>query len=118
MIVGTVTSDGVPIITIAVAGRDWPAIVDTGFNGDLELPLELRDRLTAEFAGQIESLLAGGQRILEDAYLVAFPFDGQILKAGATFVEGETILLGTRLLGSHRLEIVFPRQTLVLERLK
>ena len=36
MIVGTVSADGVPTITLSVAGQDWPAVIDTGFNGDLE----------------------------------------------------------------------------------
>lgn len=35
---GTVTDDGVPIIMLPVAGQMWPGIIDTGFNGDLELP--------------------------------------------------------------------------------
>ncbi len=38
MIRGTVSADGVPTITVSIAGQDWIAIIDTGFNGDLELP--------------------------------------------------------------------------------
>ena len=36
--VGTVSADGVLTITLLIAGREWPAVIDTGFNGDLELP--------------------------------------------------------------------------------
>ena len=47
MIVGTVSADGVPTITLSVAGQDWPAVIYTGFNGDLELPETLRGALNA-----------------------------------------------------------------------
>ena len=31
---GTVSDIGVPIITLSVAGQEWTATIDTGFNGD------------------------------------------------------------------------------------
>ena len=46
MIAGSVSNDGVPVITLEVAGQDWSAIIDTGFNGDLELPEALRGELS------------------------------------------------------------------------
>ena len=57
---GTVTDDGVPIIMVPVAGQMWPGIIDTGFNGDVELPEELRESLNARFIGRMSSLLASG----------------------------------------------------------
>ena len=42
MIVGTVNDDGVPVITLTAAEQIWSAIIDTGFNGDVELPDTLR----------------------------------------------------------------------------
>lgn len=42
MIEGNVTPDGVPVVTVHVANRFREAIVDTGFNGHLELPDDLR----------------------------------------------------------------------------
>ncbi|MBM3223255.1 MAG: hypothetical protein FJZ47_05560 [Candidatus Tectomicrobia bacterium] len=77
MIIGTVTPDGVPRIEVAVADQRWPAIIDTGFNGDVELPLPLREAVNARHLGRITSLLGSGQRVEEDLYLVDFPFDGQ-----------------------------------------
>ncbi len=73
-------------MTLSIAGQDWPAIIDTGFNGDLELPEELRASLNARYVGRVASALAGGQRIEEDVYVVEFPFDGHTLHAEATFV--------------------------------
>ena len=42
MITGSVTADGVPVVPITVADKEWRATIDTGFNGDLELPEALR----------------------------------------------------------------------------
>ena len=115
MLAGTVTDDGVPVIMLLVAGQMWPAIIDTGFNGALELPESMRRSLQARFIGRMSSLLAGDQSVEEDVYLVDFLFDGRSVHAEATFVSGSEILIGTQLLRQHRLEIHFPARTVVLE---
>ena len=69
MMHGTVSDIGVPIITLSIDGQDWPAMIDTGFNGDLELPEVLRNVLKSQYAGKITSSLAGGQAIEEDVYM-------------------------------------------------
>jgi len=117
MIVGRVDADGIPVLDLVVAGQTWRAILDTGFNGDLELPDALRAFVNPQFRGQTASILAGGQSILEDYYQIDFPFDGQTVVAEATFVPGNEILVGTRLLQAYRLEISFPAGTVLLERL-
>src|SRR5438270_11542145 len=104
MIAGTVNADGIPLLKLAVAGSSWPAIVDTGFNGDLELPQSLRSSVNARFKGRYRSLLASGQTVVEDTYRVSFPFDGQAVIAEATFVAGGEILIGTQLMRKYRLE--------------
>ncbi|HSE91548.1 MAG TPA: hypothetical protein VLJ79_35445 [Candidatus Binatia bacterium] len=80
MILGVVSVQGLPTIILPIAGQDWPATIDTGFNGDLELPDGLRDRLNAHFVGRATVALAGGQGIEEDVYLVDFPFDGRVVQ--------------------------------------
>jgi len=107
VIVGAVSADGVPIITLAIAGQEWPAVLDTGFNGDLELPEDLRPALNARYVGRVTSALAGGQHLEEDVYVVEIPFDGHIVHAEATFVPGEQILIGTHLLRHYQLQIDF-----------
>jgi len=116
VIQGHISSKGVPTIFIPIAGSDWPATVDTGFNGDLELPEALRGLVNPRFSGRVASALAGGQLIREDAFLVDFPFDGVLVEATATFVAGGNILIGTKLLREHRLLIRFPQKTVELER--
>jgi predicted aspartyl protease len=114
--VGTVSADGVPTITLLIAGREWPAVIDTGFNGDLELPADLRTTLNARHVGRVTSALAGGQRIEEDVYVVEFPFDGHVLHAEATFVPDAHILIGTHLLRQYQLHIDFVAQSVQLTR--
>jgi len=116
VILGVVSVHGLPTIILPIAGRDWPATIDTGFNGDLELPDVLRDPLNAHFVGRATAALAGGQSVEEDLYLVDFPFDGRILQAEATFVSGNRILIGTRLLREYSLQINFVSRTVQLER--
>lgn len=118
MILGTVTLDRVPLVKLTIAGREWTALVDSGFNGDLELPEALRPHVNARFEAEIISALAGNQQIREDGYRVELPFDGRTVTALATFVPGEDILLGTGLLSDYRLEIDFPARTVRLERVE
>lgn len=116
MIVGKVSNEGVPLIEIVVGGRTWQAILDTGFNGDLELPAALRGKLNDQPAGRLRSSLAGGKIIEEDAFTVEFLFDGKTYRAVATFVSDPQILIGTNLLRDHRLEIGFVSKALRVER--
>ena len=116
MMQGTVSNRGVPIIIILIAGQEWAATIDTGFNGDLELPEALRSVLEPEYVGKVTSSLVGGQTIEEDVYLVEFPFDGNIVQARVPFVANGEILIGTHLLREYRLQIDFVRRTVILER--
>lgn len=116
MIEGTVTVDGIPQINIEVDGNNWVAVIDTGFNGDLELPQSLQNELEAVYVGKVRSTLAAGQTVEEPCYRVKFPFDGDLCDAQATFVDNETILIGTRMLQFHRLTIDFPQRMLKIER--
>ena len=117
MIEGSVTDDGVPQIELMISGSTWTAVVDTGFNGDLELPMQLQESVHAEHLGSIVSSLAGGQSITEENYDVQIPFDGQTVHAQATFVDADEVLIGTRLLRDYRLFIDFPAGTVILERM-
>jgi predicted aspartyl protease len=116
MIEGEVTSDGVPQIVLHVAGRDWAAIVDTGFNGDLQLPDDVRDELDLVWVGPITSELASGQEIVQDAFETMFPFDGEDAAVCVAFMNQPRVLVGTRLLRKHRLEMDFPASTVRIER--
>lgn len=116
MIAGVVTEEGVPAIDVVVGGINIRAIIDTGFNGELELPERLRSHVNPRLVGRVVSLLAANQQVEEDVYLVDFPFDGAFIRAQATFVAGAKILIGTRMLREYRLAVDFPARTVAVEK--
>ncbi len=116
MIEGIVSKSGIPLIFLDIAGREWPTTIDTGFNGDLELPEALASSLKIRYFGRATSLLAGNQLIEEDQFIVEFPFDGQTIRAVATFVFGDGILLGTNMLRDYELFVNFPSRYVSLKR--
>ena len=116
MIEGVISSDGVPAIEVEVGGRRWRAIIDTGFNGELELPERLRLHVNARYVGNVTSILAANQEVKEDVYEVDFPFDGRLFQVQATFVAGDEILIGTGMLQDYRLQIDFPARSVSLEK--
>lgn len=115
MIEGTVV-EGIPTIHLTVGDKEWRATIDTGFSGELELPDGLAESVNRQYFGHGISLLAGGQSVEEDHYLVDFPFDGVTVRALATFVPGDEILVGTGLLAEYELNVGFPRSLVVLQR--
>lgn len=105
-----------PVVDLDLGGRTWTATIDTGFNGDLELPYAFGSCVNARFFGVGSADLAGGVTIDEEYYRVDFPFDGDTVPAIASFVDGAEILIGTRLLQAYRLEIDFPLRTVLIQR--
>jgi predicted aspartyl protease len=116
LIEGVITDDGVPAIDVDLGNLRWQAIIDTGFNGELELPEPLRSHVNARFVGRVTSLLAANRQIEEDVFLVDFPFDSQTVRVQATFVDGDAILFGTRMLMDYRLRVNFPMGSVVIEK--
>jgi predicted aspartyl protease len=116
VISGCVADSGTPVVELEIGGRSWTATIDTGFNGDLELPYALGQHVNARFFGVGSADLAGGVTIDEEYYRVDFPFDGATAPAIASFVDGTEILIGTRLLQAYRLEVDFPRGTVLIQR--
>lgn len=116
MIEGIVTDDGSPLVVLTLAGRECPLVVDTGFNGCLELPEEFHDLLPKVSMGTMTSELAAGYCIEEESFMIRFELDGRIVAAQVTFAPVAQGLIGTELLAKHRLEIDFPEATLRLTR--
>ena len=101
MITGIVQENGIPVIEIEFGGDTWKGIIDTGFNGDLELPEQIRPLVNAELVGRSRAFLAGNQVIDEDLYVVDFQFDGRACQVEATFVDSTEVLIGTGMLLEH-----------------
>lgn len=116
MIRGFVSEDGTPYIRMPLADREWLAVVDTGFNGYLELPLVLKTSLQPTYFARGKAQLAGGQNVVEDIYTVDIWFDERRVEAFVTFVDTSEILLGTAMLRDHHLEVDFPSRNCVISR--
>jgi predicted aspartyl protease len=98
MIRGSVADSGTPTIFLSIGDKNWSTIVDTGFNGDLELPLALKGVLDCHYAGRVRCELAGGHIVHDDVYVVELPFDGQNVEAHVLFTVGGIPILGTNLM--------------------
>jgi clan AA aspartic protease len=116
MIVGRVTPDDEPTLDLILGGRAWPALVDTGFNGFLELPNALQPVLNPRYLHDSVSVLAAGQSIIEQIFEVTIPFDGRPTVAEVSFAPVQQILVGTKLLANHELTINFKARTVRIER--
>lgn len=58
--IGWVTDDGSPCIEITIEKQKWIAVIDTGFNKDLELPQSLFESVVVKHMGSADVILAGG----------------------------------------------------------
>jgi predicted aspartyl protease len=115
-VTGEVDDRGTPIIRLNLGGRDWIAVIDTGFDGDLLLPEELATHFPGPLWGRLRVILGGGQVVIEDVFTVSFPFDGELRYLKASFAPVEELLIGTAMLANYRLEINFATRTLILEK--
>jgi hypothetical protein len=116
MITGRINADGLPLIDWMIGPKTWPAIIDTGFNGELDLCNQHWGLVKATYSGIQYSFLPTGQAIQQDEYIIEVLFDGQIRSPKATFSRSTDILIGTGFLKDYRLEINFAAGTVLLER--
>lgn len=113
---GEVDLRGSPILRLQVGDREWIAVIDTGFDGELELPEALAAHFQRTPSGPTRTTLGGGLVVDEELFLVDFPFDGEVIPASAVFAPVDEILIGTTMLLSYRLEINFVTRTVRLEK--
>ena len=98
-----------PIIPLPILGPQGQtqaieAVVDTGYNGFLILPVDLVAELRLDFAYTDQVVLANGDQVRLDYHEVTVLWDGQPrnIMAAAT---GNAPLVGMRLLDNHNLNI-------------
>lgn len=114
---GEVDSRGTSVLRLTIAGREWVAVIDTGFDGELELPDVLASHFRKRGGAPARTTLGGGTVIDEELFLIDFPFDGESVPALASFAPVSEILVGTELLLNYRLEVNFVARTVILERI-
>lgn len=109
-----------PKIRLTVAGARQnnvlEAILDTGFDGYLSLPINVAVTLGIELVAIISVEYADGRKSQELVFSVEVDFDGKRRIVPATLTAGAETLAGTALLAEYKLWINFPRRKIVLQR--
>ena len=109
MIEGRVNSRFEAVVRLSVLGpsgeaREIEAVIDTGFNGFLTLPLDLVAELQLPFATQSKVFLADGSDVWLNVHVVFVEWNGRrrYVKADAT---GRKPMVGMGLLHQYNLYV-------------
>lgn len=92
------------------------AILDTGFDGYLSLPITIAVTLGIELAAIVPVEYADGRTSQELVFSVRVDFDGKEKTVPATLTAGAEALAGTALLADYELKLNFTKQKINLER--
>jgi clan AA aspartic protease len=119
MIHGTITPDYEALVGLTVRGpggdeAEIEAVIDTGFNGFLTLPLDVITALALPRRGRRQGTLADGSHVIFDAFRVTVLWDGHPRDVVALAAEGSSVL-GMSLLHGHlvTLEVVDGGQVVI-----
>lgn len=109
MITGFVTPEQEAVIHLRVRGdRDREerieAIIDTGFNGFLTLPVGLISTLALSFAGATRTRLGDGSEVRLDMFEANVLWDGDERRVVVLATQGET-LIGMSMLFGYRMTL-------------
>lgn len=109
MIAGTVNEDYEATIRLTVRGddreeREIEAIIDTGFTGQLTLPMPLIDRLGLSWKGRSQALIADGSIHIFDEYIGTVLWNGEVRTVEVAAAETDP-LVGMGLLRGHSLRV-------------
>lgn len=111
-----------PKVKFAVGGARQSslleAILDTGFDGYLSLPINIAVTLGVELAAIIPVEYADGRRSEELVFSVKIDHDGKEEIVPATLTAGAEALAGTSLLADYELKLNFPKQKINLEKVQ
>lgn len=109
MIRGVITPDREALIRIGVRGlggqkAQMDAVIDTGFNGFLTLPVQLIADLALPFAGATRAVLGDGREVSVDVFEVTVLWGDQERSIVALATEGSA-LVGMALLFGNRVTL-------------
>lgn len=116
MIGGRIQPDGRAIVEIAVAGRTFDAVIDTGFDGGVSLPDSLALILNLPVLSHARYQLGDGSIVVVPIHEAAIELGGVDHSVEAVFSTADEVLLGTLLLKGYRLVIDYPAGTVSLDR--
>ena len=119
MVEGYVDIYGNPVIELVVEGElskvRIPMIVDTGFNGDLCIPIPLAVELGVQLIDTAQVELADGTMSEELVFAGKAHLGERSWRAEIYLTQSNEALIGTRLLKDEVLRIDFPRRQLTIE---
>lgn len=97
MITGVVTEHGTAVITVSVLALNQTAttvdaVIDTGFNGFLTLPLPQIARLQFPYEGTMRVELGNGQEVELDMFSGTMLWEGQVREGLVLAAEGSPLV--------------------------
>jgi clan AA aspartic protease len=106
MITGVVTEYGTAVVTVSLLALNRnsstvEAVIDTGFNGFLTLPVPEIARLQFPYEGTMRVELGNGQEVELDVFSGSVLWDGQV-RTGLVLAADGTPLIGMALLEGSR----------------
>lgn len=119
MIAGTVNDSFEPIVDIGLIRNGditiVPAVVDTGFSGDLCVSIRHIDAMDLEFSYVDRYELADGTIIAKDVFSGHAEFDGQRRDVDVILTDSPDTLIGGSMLQAHVLNVDYPGGTVRIE---
>lgn len=120
MIKGYIDTIGRPMVDIVVMGSEnkipLSAIVDTGFDGDLCLPVEVAIRLGLKLVDMTFVELADGSIKKELVFVGKVKWCDEVKKVDVFLTQSDDALIGTGLLNDSELKIGFLSRDLVIQK--
>jgi len=110
---GYVDEFGQAKVDLSVDGFNMGAVIDTGFNGDLCLPLQVGIQLQLKLRNITTTELADGSKKRELLFSGDVTFGEETKEAEIMLTESDEALIGTRMFS--QLEIDFPNQKVRIE---
>jgi clan AA aspartic protease len=93
----------------------FDAWVDTGFTGELVLPLPIIQSLTLSQSGTVSAELANGEAVVVGTYSCVIDWFGMEQRIEVVASKGTIPLLGVGLLRKHRLTVDYESLTLAID---
>ena len=105
----------VPVSASRDGERAFLAVwIDTAFNGGLAIPRKQVAELGLSKQSSAEAILADGRSVELETFACILDWFGKTYETQVAASDGEYTLLGTMLLGGHRLDINYAAKTVEL----
>ena len=95
---GFINKNDYPIITLNLENQQIDVLIDTGFNGELMLPLSKIEKLNLKSVGDESYKTASGDVINTTFYFANLNWFNRNIKVGVLATTGENALLGMGLI--------------------